>query len=1313
MKKRNITFLMVVLVLMIAGIHMESDDKELFMGVNLEENVIRPNVMVLMDNSGSMNTIIFYPRDGLDAEQGTADDGYDPNIAYSGTVDGFTSGTNNLSSSGWYARWIRSGNARQYDTGDLEGWDGKNFWTGCYDGDGTPDNFQSGSNGLNYFRVGEKVIFRDTSAPYNSAVATLKRKYDKDGNNWFELEDIVGGPITVNGGHFQQSPDGQNWTPVIAQIYGGSDMGNSTRYPRNYLEWVFIHGTDAHRAAVSHFADWGTFDVTQTPAPELSECVTPGNDDINGPNPRIKTLFTRIQVAREVICKVATDSNQIVKLGLFIFTNNDGGVLQEGLEDMSDESSLLVAYKNNVWGIEADTWTPLAETLADIWYYYKPGPASKTYWPVDWEIANNTVNHPTSNPVGPIDYWCQNNYVIVMTDGESTQDRFDSSKYNGSIFDDKPVKRSQAWDDWDDGWGDTDSNEANNGIPSNYNPSGSYCPNYSCWYTDSGSDYLDDIAYFMRHQDMYPDDHFGNDPATGWPGDQNIFTYTIGFNIDSHMMLQTAINGDGAYYTANNYAELVEAFQLVITSINLRNYAFSAITAPKKSTTTMDEELTVSFVGYFMPSQAASIWEGHLLSFKLEDLWGYDADTSTEVEPHEYIYDSEEECVLASNGAECKRWLYLNIGHEWDAADKLPANRNLYTNEPGTTNNIAFSDANVSVLQPFFGASVSLLDAGQIITKINQPYLADIFHSDVTHIGPPSENKQYLNIDPPGSGDETFATFYNNHKNREKVIYVGTNDGIMHMFYSGGLNAGEEKWGFIPDEVLPTYDDIVINGNHNYTVDGRITVEDVYFKQSGMNKWATLMCFGLRRGGNAFYGMDVSNVTDQPKMLWKFEDSAWSGQSFGKPAIGRIQVEDPDNPGDLIAKWVVFFTGGFAFNRENPNDLEGKAIFMVDAGTGELLWMVGYDPTNGEVDDSATRLVESKTVNSVRSLTKSALFNYPIPSSLTAVDTDFNGYVDTLYFGNTGGHLFKTDVSDMDATNWETYQVYHTDIEDLATASITAIDDTEITVTNNNFEDLVGSPVMGKTSYATGYIREVDNSGRKLSVTTTSGTFEVDETLVTRSYDPIYLPPGLAFDKCFRLWLSFGTGDRDRPRTNQESGHFAFFKEAGDVINKKDYTLSGLYWTGDDYDTLASTTLDSEYFNGWYFRFPDTAEKMFDPDILILPDNYYNPRFIFNSYQPPAMSVQTVDNPCDAPGEGAMTIYELTLGCGINNTIEGGATKGRIAGGGMYGGKEYIMYEGTDGNVASVPGEEGDELKSRPYGTRYDGGIVYLKERKR
>lgn len=1306
--KTYIRYFLIFIFVFILGLSIQSDDKELFMGLNLgTTDPVKPNVVIIMDSSGSMNTISFYPKKGVDNISNNADDGYDPAVSYSGNVDGFTSSTNYMDDGddGWYARWIVNGNAERYNTGDLENLNGANNWTGCYAGDGTPNNFQVGGYGNTYFNEGETIIFRDTNGAVNDAIATITRKYtDASDNTWFELENIIGGPITVNGGHFQRAPY-TTWKPTIVHLYGNTDDGNDVRYPENYMRWMYIHATDEIRASISHFATYGIFDTSRSPAPEPSSCDT-------GSGTRIKQTFTRIQTAREVVCQVARDASATVELGLFRFNHDNGSTKLKDIEDMALSPTKLNLYLDSAWNVKGDGWTPLAEALSDVWYYYKPG-TSKTRWPVDYELDHSMGSHDVDDPNSPIDYWCQNNYIILMTDGESTKDGFnDSGKYGNSIFKQMPVRRATAWNSWSDGWGDTDANDQYNGRPQNYNPTDSYCPNYTCWLTGSGgTDYLDDVAYFLRHQDMFPDDFY-----TGWTGEQNIYTYTIGFNADNHMLLQAAVNGDGAYYTASNYEELAKAFQLVITSINLRNFAFSSITAPKKTATATNADQTVSYVGYFMPSQAAAIWEGHLLAFPLVDKWGSDDNNDGVIDPSEYNHDSEEDCLNVSNGKPCYRSIALTLRHEWDAADEIPSIRNLYTHNV-TSTLFEFNSSYRDTLKPLFGPTITDAEADQIIDKIRLPQLADIFHSDVGFVGPPPHGKQYVsNIDPTGSGDESFTTFYNNNKNRDKVIYAGTNDGIMHMFYASTDNnrtPGQEVWGFLPDDVLPSLPKIVLDNEHTYTVDGRMTANDIYWVKPGSstNTWSTILVYGLRDGGHSYYAMDITSISTQPTLLWKFKDATHSGKSWGKPTVGRIKYKDGT---DIVDKWVAVLTGGFAFNSENPNSTEGKAIFVVDASNGNLLWMLGYDSVNGAEDTNETsgpEVVNIPTTSSPRKLTKSDDFNFPIPSSLTVIDKDSDGYLDAMYFGNAGGHMFKTDMNSSDVHEWVTTKVYKSIITNKADTRITSIVDDEFEIASSS-AFTKGDGIMGETSFATGYIIDIDYGSNEITVVTTSGTFQSGEDIVARDYDPIYHPPAVAFDTCYQLWVAFGTGDRDRPRTNRENGRFVAFLDNNVTNYPNSATLqdiTSLFYS-------PATTISITAPNGWYFDFSlGEGEKIFDPEPIILPDDNLIPHIYFNTYQPPSYSSgATFSNPCDVPNEGVMTIYDIAMVmCGTNMEIVAETDTGRIAGGGIYEGKEYVMYKSQSGDVADVPGGEGGNFIADPKRLPYPGGVLFWKEKKR
>ena len=79
-----------------------------------------------------------------------------------------------------------------------------------------------------------------------------------------------------------------------------------------------------------------------------------------------------------------------------------------------------------------------------------------------------------------------------------------------------------------------------------------------------------------------------------------------------------------------------------------------------------------------------------------------------------------------------------------------------------------------------------------------------------------------------------------------------------------------------------------------------------------------------------------------------------------------------------------------------------------------------------------------------------------------------------------------------------------------------------------------------------------------------------------------------------------------------------------------------------------------------------------------------------------------------------MKIYDIALmGCGALESIEGSRETGRIAGGGIYAGKEYVLYKSTSGDVADVPGGEGGQFTAETIRLPYPGGLLFWKEKKR
>lgn len=196
--------------------------------------------------------------------------------------------------------------------------------------------------------------------------------------------------------------------------------------------------------------------------------------------------------------------------------------------------------------------------------------------------------------------------------------------------------------------------------------------------------------------------------------------------------------------------------------------------------------------------------------------------------------------------------------------------------------------------------------------------------------------------------------FKESNDTREPMVYVASNDGMLHAFYAGtsttDSNGGVERWAYIPSVVLSNMYRLADSNyatNHQFLVDGTPTVGDVCIgaecgTTASASNWKTILVAGLNKGGKAYYALDVTNP-GSPKALWEFKHSTTCydatvpathyadchlGYTYGNPLITKRSD----------GKWVVLVTSGY--NNVNDPAITGDGVgylYVLDAADGKIL----------------------------------------------------------------------------------------------------------------------------------------------------------------------------------------------------------------------------------------------------------------------------------------------------------------------------------------------------------------------------------------
>lgn len=583
------------------------------------------------------------------------------------------------------------------------------------------------------------------------------------------------------------------------------------------------------------------------------------------------------------------------------------------------------------------------------------------------------------------------------------------------------------------------------------------------------------------------------------------------------------------FFKANNVKDLTEAFTSIIGRVQSSSSSFTSPTYKVDPSSYLAHSDEV-FIPVFKRTPNAA-WKGNLKKFKLQDGVIVGKSVATPTEPAvdakgQFLDSAWDFWGAAASGSDVTGGGVANLLD--------PASRKLYTNTSSALTELNSLTADIKA--SLGDAAMADADRDALLQFIKG------YEADGTtarhHLGDIMNSKPVMVRD----------------SNNKAYVLTGSNEGYLHAF---DTETGIEKWAFMPSVLLKnikTFYDNPITKNHIYGVDGPLTVwyfdknNDGQIKVDDEDK--IYLYFGLRRGGSAYYALDITDM-GEPKLVWQIDNTTTGfsglGESWSKPALAKMRIADTDAASGNVLKDVLVFGGGFdpVLEEEDPTKraahTKGLGVYIVDAHAGSLLWSLNGDSISSQGGSAFT----------------SVAVQHSVPGDIRVLDMDRNGALDRLYFGDTGGHIWRVDM-DVDVKDTEASTLY-----DYSKARLT------------KFADLGGSAADKRMFYYEPDVSVVKIKGKDL------------------------------------LTLSIGSGYRSHPLSETIDDRFYVLIDRKPFADP-DTAVFPIQETSVlvNVDTLSATNnlLTDATLNGWYYDLPNKAEK-----VLASPLTFMN-KIVFTSF---------------------------------------------------------------------------------------------------
>ena len=914
-----------------------------------------PNVMIILDNSGSMDTAISSTRPA-----------YDPAIDYcTGDLDTLTG--------------VIGANAGK--PSNCASISGRIYWS-----------FSSsppGNSSSRWFTSSKNKCLNSASALASSGFyGSTKIARWISGTGWRSLGSVSDSSIT----YVDCQADGTT---------NGQIAGDNT-FPRNST-------SNAYTSTSGQAFNWANFTSSATPTLYGSNYLNYWN------NPDLLVTKTRLSVAKDAV-KSIIDANKSLRFGLTVFNYNyngppDGGRVLMRIDTMDD--ARRTTMKNTVDSLTAATWTPLAETMWEAYRYFggltvTNGNPSPVQTPHQDSCAQNVTNSACNNGgvydaiaagnsayntgtyISPFKYGCQTAYVIYVTDGDPTYDS--SADTNIKALSGVGTCDSPSCLDELAGW--MHNNDVYSGLPGKQVVN-TYTIGFGGGISASG------LALLQNTASKGGGSYYTADNADQLSSAlQGAITEILAANA-SFTAPSLSVNAFNKLYNRDDiFFALFKPSSSVNWDGNIKRFKLCNTTDVTSYGCTFGDVIDVNNVAA-IDSQTSKIKDTAV------SYWGTTADgpevtlggagaqitQNTKVPRTLYTYRGTYTGLTSSTPATPVTVVATSGNSVYDAAVTDPTILGLASS--------ATSTEVTQLINWMRGQDAYDKDADSNTTETRSWNFADPLHSRPVAVTYGCEGS-----DPCTTSSTPVIK-----------LFVGTNDGMVRIINNS--TGQEEWAFIPNEMLSQQYalsqdaDGTHINGLDDSPA---FLFNDV--NNDGIIDPATdkvYMYIGMRRGGRNIYAFDITPATKMtgqsdtvtPKLIWAIQggsgDFAKLGQTWSRPKVARIlakctaSVCDDGNPltNDSASRMVLIFGGGYDTNQDNGipagTDSMGNAIYIVDPFTGSRIWWAS--------SDASANLVLSG-------------MQYSIPSEITAIDTNGDKSVDRLYVGDTGGELWRIDLGD-------------------------------------------------------------------------------------------------------------------------------------------------------------------------------------------------------------------------------------------------------------------------------------------------------------